>query len=159
MICAPRAFTAIARPHVRWCVGVSVSVCVCMCVDLATCDWEKILQCFTLISVVQIYTSMLHNHFSCLDLYHLINGSTSHHTQQATGGGWDFIVGCPLGHYCPYGSGAPIPCPANFYSKKSNVAKESDCLPCSFPMTSGEVCVTDVLCVCVCDIVTQEGRV
>ena len=149
MICAPRAFTAIARPHVRWYFCVSLSVCVCMCVDLATCDWEKILQCFTLISSCsELYFNASHS-FQLSDFDHLINGSTSHHTQQATGGGWDFIVGCPLGHYCPYGSGAPIPCPANFYSKKSNVAKESDCLPCAFPMTSGEVCVTDVLCLCV----------
>jgi hypothetical protein len=54
------------------------------------------------------------------------------------GGGFAKIGPCPKGHYCPFGSGAPVPCPAKHFSSKVNAAKQDDCVPCSYPLTSSE---------------------
>ena len=54
------------------------------------------------------------------------------------GGGFAKISPCPKGYYCPFGSGAPVPCPAKHFSWKVNAAKRDDCVPCSYPLTSSE---------------------
>ena len=37
---------------------------------------------------------------------------------------------CPAGHYCPRGSGSPIPCPLGTYLNTSLNQDQSSCLPC-----------------------------
>ena len=46
-----------------------------------------------------------------------------------TGVGYGDI--CPVGHYCPLGSGLPTPCPAGRYSSEYGNVQESDCTICS----------------------------
>ncbi|CAM9131044.1 unnamed protein product, partial [Ectocarpus fasciculatus] len=38
---------------------------------------------------------------------------------------------CPVGHYCPLGSGLPTPCPSGRYNGQHGKVRESDCVLCS----------------------------
>ena len=37
---------------------------------------------------------------------------------------------CPMGHYCPRGTGVPIPCPAGTFSNATKNTKSTDCQQC-----------------------------
>lgn len=37
---------------------------------------------------------------------------------------------CPVGHYCPQGTGTPIPCPTGRYGPSTHAANTSDCPSC-----------------------------
>ena len=37
---------------------------------------------------------------------------------------------CPVGYFCPNGTGYPLPCPVGTYSEVEELTQEEDCLPC-----------------------------
>jgi len=43
---------------------------------------------------------------------------------------------CPLGHYCPKGSGAPIACPIGTYLDEKGKTVDTDCKACP----TGKIC-------------------
>lgn len=43
---------------------------------------------------------------------------------------------CPQGHYCPIGTGVPIPCPAGTYTDQDMNNEVADCTSC----TPGKYC-------------------
>jgi len=56
--------------------------------------------------------------------------------------GWDYIQVCPRGHYCPYYSGAPTPCPAGTHLDKTGGIRLEECTECGFMLSSGEGAAT-----------------
>ena len=53
---------------------------------------------------------------------------------------------CTPGHYCPPGSGAPVPCPQGTFSNATGLAESAQCLPCSagyYCPRVGQVVATD----------------
>ena len=37
---------------------------------------------------------------------------------------------CPVGHYCPMGSGMPTPCPVGTYTNTLGLEQEANCTDC-----------------------------
>ena len=52
-------------------------------------------------------------------------------------GGAQLIRPCPAGHFCPFGSGSPYPCPAQSYNPEPNREGPDSCVPCAWPTSSG----------------------
>ena len=62
----------------------------------------------------------------CNASYYCLNSSTT--PQPLTG---EFGGPCPVGHYCPSGTGYPVPCPAGTYNPNTHGSSEGNCQPCS----------------------------
>lgn len=79
-------------------------------------------------------TQGLHTPFAnCSAGYYCTANAT---TASPTDGGVTGDV-CPLGHYCPVGTGTPVPCPAGSYT---NTTQNAQCLVCPAGMfcTNGQ---------------------
>jgi hypothetical protein len=55
---------------------------------------------------------------------------------------------CPVGHYCPQGTGDPQPCPKGSYNNGTGLEKEADCLICTAGHYCGSVGLTQTSGLC-----------
>lgn len=55
---------------------------------------------------------------------------------------------CPVGNYCPVGSGAPTPCPRGTYTNTEGLANVTQCTSCDPGKYCNDTGTHDILSTC-----------